>query len=395
MSSMLSSYFEAIAFKRLSPVEATSRHSNQHEFNGIGNLKAIFGDQKKEIDVVQIYLDDKQEEPVLSKTTLTWYDAREQHPTRTEYRLYYRSTPVTDSFNAGDLMIIAKSTNGLFLNLIAKQGSSSENQLKLLFNISEAANTIETRKISGAQDSQVDSIRNFILEKLGFSNEESHRDDDGLLQEMLGKFPDGLPSTRVFSGFARDISAVQTDNPDELIMEWWNVETRLFKLYERHLFESRKDKDQSDIDAFIALSLKLSNTRKARAGSALENHVEEIFVRNNVSYSRTQITENNSKPDFIFPNIESYRNLNFSAENLHMLAVKTTCKDRWRQVLPEADRISHKHLLTLEPGISKNQTDQMRSHNLTLVLPEQIHSSFTADQSSEILSIKQFLNLVG
>jgi hypothetical protein len=28
-----------------------------------------------------------------------------------------------------------------------------------------------------------------------------------------------------------------------------------------------------------------------------------------------------------------------------MPGVKSTCKDRWRQVLAEADRIDHKHLL--------------------------------------------------
>ena len=43
-----------------------------------------------------------------------------------------------------------------------------------------------------------------------------------------------------------------------------------------------------------------------------------------------------------------------------MLAAKTSCKDRWRQVLAEADRIRTKHLLTLEPAISKIQTAEMR-----------------------------------
>jgi hypothetical protein len=31
-----------------------------------------------------------------------------------------------------------------------------------------------------------------------------------------------------------------------------------------------------------------------------------------------------------------------------MLGAKTTCKDRWRQVLTEAIKIPHKHLFTLE-----------------------------------------------
>jgi hypothetical protein len=37
-------------------------------------------------------------------------------------------------------------------------------------------------------------------------------------------------------------------------------------------------------------------------------------------------------------------------ENLRMLAVKTTCKDRWRQILNEADKIHQVHLFTLQEG---------------------------------------------
>ena len=42
-----------------------------------------------------------------------------------------------------------------------------------------------------------------------------------------------------------------------------------------------------------------------------------------------------------------------------MLAVKTTAKDRWRQVLVEAERVETKHLLTLQEGISEIQYAQI------------------------------------
>ncbi len=52
-----------------------------------------------------------------------------------------------------------------------------------------------------------------------------------------------------------------------------------------------------------------------------------------------------------------------------MLAVKTTCKDRWRQILNEAQRIKPKHLLTLQEGVSHRQFDEMQeSKNLVLFL---------------------------
>lgn len=43
-----------------------------------------------------------------------------------------------------------------------------------------------------------------------------------------------------------------------------------------------------------------------------------------------------------------------------MLAVKTTCKDRWRQILNEADKIHQVHLFTLQEGVSLAQYREMR-----------------------------------
>jgi hypothetical protein len=91
---------------------------------------------------------------------------------------------------------------------------------------------------------------------------------------------------------------------------------------------------------------------------------------------------------------ESYRDPDFPEADLHMLAVKTSCKYRWRQVLPEAARISHKHLLTLEPAISQNQTDEMKAHNLTLVLPKVIHASYNLKQQQELLTVSQFIKII-
>jgi hypothetical protein len=64
-----------------------------------------------------------------------------------------------------------------------------------------------------------------------------------------------------------------------------------------------------------------------------------------------------------------------------MLGSKSSCKDRWRQVLSETERIPHKHLLTLEPGISENQTDEMRAKLLQLVLPASLHTTYREAQT--------------
>ena len=77
-----------------------------------------------------------------------------------------------------------------------------------------------------------------------------------------------------------------------------------------------------------------------------------------------------------------------------MLGSKSTCKDRWRQVLAEADRIGHKHLLTLEPAISVNQTDEMQAHNLQLVIPEAIHATYSQIQQNWLMNVGDFIFLV-
>lgn len=77
-----------------------------------------------------------------------------------------------------------------------------------------------------------------------------------------------------------------------------------------------------------------------------------------------------------------------------MLGVKSTCKDRWRQILAEADRIQVKHLFTLEPGISVSQTDEMRSKNVRLVLPLSIHETYNPSQQGWLMTLSMFMGLV-
>ena len=129
-------------------------------------------------------------------------------------------------------------------------------------------------------------------------------------------------------------------------------------------------------------------------GYSLENHLETVFQEFGIRYARQAITEQGHKPDFLFPDKASYHDLDFPAANLRMLGVKSTCKDRWRQVLTEAARIEHKHLLTLEPGISETQTAQMQAGNLRLVLPTGLHETYQPDQRRWLINLFEFISLV-
>lgn len=81
------------------------------------------------------------------------------------------------------------------------------------------------------------------------------------------------------------------------------------------------------------------------------------------------------KTRFPFPSAGAYHDTEFPVENLRMLAVKTTCKDRWRQILNEADKIHQVHLFTLQEGVSLAQYREMRESGVRLVVPSSLHKN--------------------
>ena len=99
-------------------------------------------------------------------------------------------------------------------------------------------------------------------------------------------------------------------------------------------------------------------------------------------------------PDFLFPGATDYHDPSYPADRLVMLGVKSTCKDRWRQVLAEADRIETKHLLTLEPRLSKAQVSEMASRRVTPVLPAPLIESIASEQQGLVLDVRSFISEV-
>ncbi|HYD77547.1 type II restriction endonuclease [Ramlibacter sp.] len=385
----LSEYFTGVAAKRLKAVEADVLRSNQHEFNGVDALKRLFGHAsgKQTFPAKFIYLSDAQDEPVIADGFLTWYDARERHPVRSEHRLYFPSTPVSERSGTGDLLIIGRRPDASVLVVVADAGSTAANQIQWLFGVDDLADAgYAVREVLDAERDRIAFASRLILESVGVTLEEDS--DDGL-DEILDRFS-GFPTTREFSAFAR-AKAPQVDvesDCDAALMAWMDKEEKLFRALERHLIADRLSKGfQGDVDAFIAFSLSVQNRRKSRVGYALENHLEHVFTTLKVPFVRTPVTENKAKPDFLFPGISEYRDPSFDPVRLTMLGVKSTCKDRWRQVLSEADRVPEKHLLTLETAISTAQTDEMKDKHLQLVVPRQLHATYTPPQQKWLVDL--------
>jgi len=399
----LNDYFRGVAVKRLVPGEVNAMVSNQHEFNVNRSLLKLLGtpEGKYRCPTKYLYLSDFDDEQTEHDSYTTWYNAREGKPRYPEYRLYFPSdaADVIGQAQAGDSMFLCIKPDNTRLLIISKQGSTTENQLYYLFDLMPAAAGFESRVSFDDSGRQVGIVVRTILERIGVEYEDDR--EKRLFENLIDRFDGTFPTTDEFSKYARSTveDADPIGRPDEALMLWYDRETALFKMMERHIIESRLKEgflndNGVDVEGFISFSLSVQNRRKSRAGMALENGVSEILRQNGILFDRTPVTENRNKPDFLFPGKDEYHDISFPTACLTMLGAKTTSKDRWRQVLDEADKIERKHLITLEGAISTYQTEQMKSRNLQLVVPSGIQSTYTAEQQDWLYSVSDFLYVV-
>lgn len=407
MFEKLSDVFVAAAEKYLTAVDAEPVKSNQHEIGGLkkAGIADLLGypknGDKLYLPVTMVYIEDDVTDPIICEDVMSWYDTRHnQHHRSAEYRLYYRSNDVTNKFQEGDFFLIALTRDNSLLAVITPPGSSAELQLRSIFGTVSVVADNTLRSIDVEESALVAPVR-LMLAELGIEFYAKSESDDKLLEKLLKKFGREFPKTKIFSDFARNllkdkVSAV--DTPDEALLSWMDYEEKLFRILERHIVSERLKvgfgESGHDVDEFIQFSLSVQNRRKSRVGHAFENHITEILNTNKVRFEKGVYTEGKQKPDFLFPSRLAYIDPVFDESKLFILAAKTTCKERWRQVLAEASRVKVKHLITLEPAISQDQTDQMRLHGIRLILPKPLHITYCSAQRAELLTVRDFLDLL-
>ncbi len=223
------------------------------------------------------------------------------------------------------------------------------------------------------------------------------------IQEFIGKLDTDFPASDVMSAAARMIEEKvyrhkgdAITNPDKKIISWTNMEYALFRAVEYARYGEIIAKGFQSVEEFVKVANMVLNRRKSRAGKSLEHHLAAIFDRNEIRYSSQAVTEGNKKPDFLFPSIEAYHDDAFPASGIISLAAKTTCKDRWRQVLNEANRLRDKpkYLCTLQQGISGAQMDEMQAENIILVVPKPYIETYPKDRRDRIWTLFQFVQYV-
>lgn len=183
--------------------------------------------------------------------------------------------------------------------------------------------------------------------------------------------------------------------PDQRLLERLKCEYEIFQSVEHAIELPAILAGFARVDEFIKRAQTILQRRKSRAGRSLELQTREIFIEEQLvegtHFSHQPESDPGKRPDFLFPSEAAYQNLAFPEARLRMLAVKTTCKDRWRQIINEADRIRQKHLLTLQEGVSEAQFQEMYNAGVRLVVPAGLVRTYPSAVRPNLLTLGAFV----
>ena len=223
--------------------------------------------------------------------------------------------------------------------------------------------------------------------------------EDDCLNRSFQAFADGLegfPPTREFSTRAWEslVECVRAfaDKPlDEQLVSLVQTEYDLFRAVERKVCEPQIIRLFKSVDDFLTTAQTILQRRKARAGRSLEHHAERLLTRAGLPFEHG-VTVDDTRPDILIPGRAAYEDGSYPADRLVLLGVKTTCKDRWRQVTREAPRARHRFILTMQQGVSSKQMIEMAGAGIRLVVPKALHAKYPKDDRSALVTLERFVD---
>tara|TARA_R110002111_G_scaffold120276_2_gene183380 strand:+ start:1894 stop:3066 length:1173 start_codon:yes stop_codon:yes gene_type:complete len=362
--------------KFISPNDAGATKSHQCGFylpKGSWELFSPFAPCKGRLDKhkVQILWDNI----FSTESVITWYGKG----TRSEYRLtsFGKNFPYLNPDSVGSLFVFIPVNEVEFNAFILDRDEDIEEV--------QAALGVEIANGWGV-----------------FSSEGQEESKNTCLTKLFSEFAGSLfefPSTREFSeqaavAYRSCVKNFAALTQDDKLLELRDIEYALFRVVEQHLCAGLISEAVKDIDQFLTLASSMLNRRKCRAGASLEHHFEKILNDAGIPFD-SQCRRIRGRPDIIIPSEEAYLNPSYPRGKLCVLGVKTTCKDRWRQVLDEAPGVDNRYIVTLQPSISSKQATAMYESGVSLIVPKKLQKTgYKADAmgSLQVFAIESFLD---
>lgn len=313
----------------------------------------------------------------VTKSKISWYGAKKH-----EYRLtrFGRDFPFLNADMVGDLLVLIPRSINEFIAYVLDYDEDIE----------------ELQSALG-----VEAFQNWGVYQNGAAVNVESEDDcvDRLIREASSGCTE-FPSGETFSEVTRKIlqgclTKFSELPPDEALMRAIETEYRLFQSIERIVCQNVvAGRLFKNIDEFIQTALTILNRRKARAGRSFENHVEHLLTEAGIPHKMRPALGPDGRPDILIPSEAAYLDPAWPESRLFVIGLKTTCKDRWRQVLNEGRRVKAKHILTLQQGITGNQLQEMQEARVSLVVPKKLHDKYPKAWQSVLLDVQGFISTV-
>lgn len=347
-------------------------HIHKNSWNLFFSTSGIKGKNK------DVYIKIKWQNDFETDSRVTYYGVG----TRNEYRLtrFGRGFPFLTEDNIGDLLILSKRAEKYYEGFVL----TNDEDIESFFNAFGISPTQTNGILPKTNALAVEEIVKLFIEKF--------------ISSLSVDFPPTLELAKgardiFFQAYhSTDLAVIQ--RPDKELLNWIETEFELFKAIENNRYNELIKTPFTTVDYLIQTANTILNRRKSRAGKSLEHHLSQVFNIWKLNFTSQAITEANKKPDFIFPDIETYSSEPIGSKKLVFLGAKTTCKDRWRQIVGEADKIPHKYLFTLQQGISGNQLKEMKLSNVSLVVPKPYLSNFPKEHQEDIWTLETFVRHV-
>jgi len=142
----------------------------------------------------------------------------------------------------------------------------------------------------------------------------------------------------------------------------------------------------NNFDEFDSYFLSLIQSRKPRAGSAFQYTLKELFKKLNYPFKEEASVE--GKPDFLLPGEKHYKE---NAPDCIIFTIKTTTRERWKQILIEGRKGLGQFLGTMDNGISENILKDMLANRINVVVPKNLKiDNEKYEKATNVLSFEDF-----
>lgn len=141
-----------------------------------------------------------------------------------------------------------------------------------------------------------------------------------------------------------------------------------------------------------ALFLSASQQRKTRAGRSFEHHIAKVLHDGRIRYQEQAVT-GGRRPDFVLPSVAVLASMTRSVDEAMILSLKTTLRERWKQVPMEKFRCEL-FLATVDDRVSSEAVDGMQAQGIHLVVPESLKSSKETcyDKKQNVITFREFFD---